>query len=192
MTTRKQVAANKANAGKSTGPVSANGKAAVANNAMKHGLTTPPEWTHVTKWYRVITADPQAVPTFPTHNEEDRATIALAEAEACAERARQAEAEHLRKMSRPLTTPESIEAGAELDIEDIGTLNFLLSHKLDLYMRALVYMMKRVSPNRPSELKKTARRLTRYRREAEARRHKALNYWISMKRKNPDTKPNTT
>src|SRR6516162_2609581 len=45
MATQAQIVANQANAKKSTGPKSAEGKARVAQNAVKHGLTS----THVVK-----------------------------------------------------------------------------------------------------------------------------------------------
>jgi hypothetical protein len=41
MASERQIAANRANARKSTGPRSASGKARASRNALKHGLTTP-------------------------------------------------------------------------------------------------------------------------------------------------------
>ena len=88
MTTDRQIAANKANALKSTGPTSKNGKARASNNALKHGFSLPPEFDDVTRWYRIILNDPAAMPDPGDINRLSQAALALAQAEALRARVR--------------------------------------------------------------------------------------------------------
>ena len=71
MPSERQIAANRANARKSTGPRSASGKKRASRNALKHGLTTPISGAAVTREIealaRQIAGDP-----------EDRLRMALA------------------------------------------------------------------------------------------------------------------
>ena len=182
MTTRKQVAANKANARKSTGPMSGKGKAISSKNAQKHGLTTPPDWHQITTWYRIIMEDPEAVPDPLSADTIARAAMTLAEAEASRDRAARAEAQHLWDMSERMLrkgerSPEEL---AELDLEDIETLDFLIEQCEEPELQTVLHMIKRGSPNRPAAQRATLKRLRRYRREAEARRHKALAAWTEI------------
>lgn len=91
MTTKKQTAANKANAQKSSGPKSAAGKARSAQNAVKHGVTGRPDWSMVTRFYRMIVEDSTALPDPFSSDPRSRAALALAEAEASFRRAAEAE-----------------------------------------------------------------------------------------------------
>ena len=81
---------NRANAKKSTGPRSAQGKAVVSRNARRHGVTSKPDPTSVAAWLRIILDTPDLAPGDLL--KDDRRTssaLALAEAEvrSCAARA---------------------------------------------------------------------------------------------------------
>ena len=57
--TRDEIAArNRANAAKSTGPKTVQGKAVVAGNARRHGATARPDPAAVATWLRIILDDP--------------------------------------------------------------------------------------------------------------------------------------
>ena len=60
MTSPEQAGANSANAAKSTRPRTERVKAISSRNELKHGLTSPPTWDNVTKYYRLITREPSA------------------------------------------------------------------------------------------------------------------------------------
>ena len=80
MTTERQKKANRTNAEKSTGSRSSAGRNRSARNAHKHGLTAPPLWEDVAKWFRLILDDPDAAPD--PMEREDRLRVALRLAEA--------------------------------------------------------------------------------------------------------------
>lgn len=193
MTTKKQAAANTANAQKSSGPKTAAGKAKSAQNATTHGLTGKPDWNLVTAFYRILLEDPAAWPNPLEQDPARRATLTLAEALAGVRRAEEAERRYLfersdktlRKMG---SLQEVIEVMAELDLEDMETLDFLIARQVDPWMQDGLRILKASSPKRPTEVEKTLKRLARYRREATARRRKALEQWTSMGAK-PETKP---
>ena len=182
MTTDKRNAANKANAQKSTGPVSAKGKAAASQNAKTHGLTSPPDWRRVISWFRIIMADPTVVPDPLSTDAVARAAHVLAEAEASRERAAQVEENHLKEMSDIALRgrERSLEELDELNLDDMETLEYMMRQAEDPDLRSALRLIKDVSPKRPAALHETRQRLRRYRREAEARRRKALADWIEF------------
>ena len=71
MASERQIAANRANAGKSTGPRSASGKKRASRNALKHGLTTPISGA-------VVTREIEALARQIAGDPEDRLRMALA------------------------------------------------------------------------------------------------------------------
>ena len=180
MTTDKQMAANKANAQKSSGPTSAQGKARSSQNALKHGLSLPPEWDDVTRWYRIIRNDPDAVPDVGDPSMFNQLVLALAQAEASRDRASAAETAHLttREPVKPRTRLEFIErlvAAGGPDLDDPQHLAFLIARTSDPMEREGLQIMRDIALKKPAKkARDPVKQLARYRREAEARRHRAL------------------
>lgn len=181
MTTDKQLAANKANALKSTGPTSKKGKAAASKNALKHGLSLPPEFDNVTRWYRIIKNDLDATPDPGDANRLNQVAFALAQAEAARERATAAEAMHLatKKPVAPRTMLQFIEqlvAAGPPDLDDPAVLAFLRWRSTDPVEREGLKIMRDIALEQSQRKAKTAslKQLMRYRRAAEAGRHKTL------------------
>ena len=81
MTNEGRAVRNRANAQKSTGPRTAAGKAVVAQNGRRHGVTAKPDPTSVVAWLRVILDDPDLTMVVML-SEDDRMLRALALAEA--------------------------------------------------------------------------------------------------------------
>jgi hypothetical protein len=71
MASERQIAANRANAGKSSGPRSASGKKRASRNALKHGLNTPLSGAAVTR-------EIEALARQIAGDSEDRARMAAA------------------------------------------------------------------------------------------------------------------
>ncbi len=177
MTTDRQLAANRANARRSTGPITAAGKVRSSGNALRHGLTAPPEAGALLAWYRIIMADPSASPDPLERDSRRRAARNLAEAEAQLQRVRLAEEQHL-------TNPE----------EDFSREERLMIETCDLLHEEAEYagwdkdgwrLQDRVSKMPQGETMmrhkpqaRQGRLLARYRGTAEARRRRALRRWI--------------
>lgn len=195
MTTERQKQANRANAQKSSGPRSGVGRARSARNALRHGLTTSPDWSNVTSWYRIILDDPDIEPDPLDIDPKHQAALNLAEAEAWRDRATRVEQAHIADMAsralaqRQWMPPEN----GELDLDDPETLQLMIENYSDDFMRGVLRIFLRNSPKRPVALRNKQKQLTRYRREAEARRRKALKIWIALNlnanisSKNPNT-----
>ena len=179
--------ANQTNAEKSTGPRSSAGRRRSSQNARRHGLTAPPPWDDVAKWFRLILDDPDAAPDPMEREDRLRAALRLAEAEAQLERCNQTESAHLLRMT------ERARDDAGLSFNDTvkralkdpsGSLSFdalnIMTKRLDdPFLSGGAKILIRSHPDRPAGLRATMHSLRRYRRSAEARRRKALTAWIS-------------
>lgn len=202
MTTQRQSDANRANAKASTGPRTAAGKRQVAQNARRHGLTTPPPWDQVTLWYRVVTNDPQAQPVPHSIDPYERRALRLAEAEAQVARTTMAERDHLFDMQSRLAPAKDAasllkrvidRSGAKgFDVQDYDTLQLMAKNSEDPFIAGAARILTSTSPTRPAALHRTMKTLTRYRRDAESARRRAFKAWLSIQDECfPETKPNT-
>lgn len=181
MSTERQIKANRRNANLSSGPRSARGKSRSSRNARKHGLTLPPATEAVTRWCRIIRGDIRAYPDPLSPNQVDRASFVLAEAEARLERVCQAEALNQEKIHNYIDRrgkKDSLDFTKDGMTNDPEVLEMILKEADDPFMLEAIPLLLRAHPNRPAALRQEARRLARYRREAEAQRHRALLHWI--------------
>ncbi|MBI6630758.1 hypothetical protein [Pontibaca salina] len=187
MSTPRQSKANRANAQHSTGPKSAAGKRKVAQNARRHGLTTPPPWDQVTTWYRIITGNPQALPDLTSQDRREQAALRLAETEAQVERITQAERAHLMELHQRLGLDADLPRAARvlqrltdrgLDYDDQDTMILLAQDAEDPDIAEAARLLARTSPTRPAALRQKMRTLSRYRRDAESARRTARKEWL--------------
>ncbi len=179
MVTDRQKRANKANAQKSTGPRTRQGKARSSRNATQHGLNMPPDQDAMIYWYRIILDDAKAVPDLFSADPKHLAAFRLAETEARRTRAARAEQTHLKQMTdrtvrhRHARYSGSEDAGlsgsAALEAQLAQSGNPQAQEPLELYGPG-------PTASRGADIK-SLKRITRYRREAEARRRKALKTW---------------
>ena len=188
MTSGRQLAANRANARRSTGPKTAAGKARSAGNARRHGLTAPPEMGALRAWYRLILADPGASPDPLERDPRRRAARNLAEAEAQLQRVRLAEEQYLRNPEGDLSRGERDMIDAE-GILLAGAEYSGWDRRGRWLMGRVSKMMRRETERRQKSQKRLGRTLTRYRGEAEARRRKALRRWIGEITKRTQLQP---
>ena len=188
MTSGRQLAANRANARRSTGPKTAAGKVRSAGNARRHGLTAPLEVGALRAWYRLILADPSASPDPLERDPCRRAARDLAEAEAQLQRVRLAEEQYFRN-------PEGDLSQAELEL--VETRDLLLGAVEDVgwdkqwerLMERTSKMIMRETVRRQKSQERLGRTLARYRGEAEARRRAALRRWIEEITKRTQLQP---
>ncbi len=188
MTTRRQLAANRANARRSTGPKTAAGKVRSAGNAWRHGLTTPPESRALRAWYRLILADPSASPDPLERDPRRRAARDLAEAEAQLQRVRLAEEQYFLNPEGDLSRGERemIETGDMLMDEAEYSGWDKTGRRL---MDRVSKMIQRETERRQKSQERLGRVLARYRGEAEARRRRALRRWIEEITKRTQIQP---
>lgn len=178
MTADGRAARNRANAQKSTGPRTAAGKATMAQNARRHGVTAKPDPASVAAWLRVILNDPDLRPAdFFAEDDRMRRALALAEAEVkvCEALA------SLDRFERGDETPSEItrqfQKYAETiagELVDPGTTMRQYRTGLSLLMRIGRVISTETAPDG-----KRHRLLRRYLREARARRRRAFQAWLA-------------
>jgi hypothetical protein len=172
-------ARNRANAQRSTGPRTPEGKAIVAGNARRHGATGRPDRESVARWLAVILDRPEI--TLADLMPEDEAGYrarALAEAEVrllSTERA-------LREFEAGTAEPSKAQEHSELTPEDILDM-FDKDGVTKSEIEAGLSLLKQIGRARVLETRSSGDQhhlLQRYFREARAQRRRAFAAWAAM------------
>jgi hypothetical protein len=183
MATKAQIAANRANARKSSGPRSSSGKARVRRNARRHGATSTAEPGSIVGWLGVILGNPDvAAGVIASNDETHQLAVSLAEAEARLVATRQALADFH-------ADPDPINRDPELKdmVEDVGvhwafTENTGLDEAaIEAAIEACIARARQdfyATFNRERMILRDARLLQRYLREAQSRRNRAFRAWV--------------
>lgn len=200
MTTDRIAARNVANAQKSTGPKSAAGKAVVAGNARKHGVTGRPDPQMLRKWLAVILNQPEiAVDDLSPGDTRGFLALALAEAEVRLETVEEALAA-VQDDGSP--DPQSM-AGLCKDIADVRALTEEMLDFASPLQKGFSINLRVVNDRYGARMKGASLRkhrlkvLQRYRAEARSRRRRAFWAWTAHERRAntareqqfPETKP---
>jgi hypothetical protein len=181
-------ASNRANARHSTGPRTPAGLERSAQNARRHGLTAAPDDTEVLRFYRLILGQPAAaLPGLSYCGPREQAALRLAIAEAQLDRTQREERAHLKNLAEialrkgARTADELLDDVTTSSAPDDESLAYLVSLCVGTPMlRCFAKLLRASNPNHPETLSRKTRTLRRYRREAEARRHKALQVWVHI------------
>lgn len=183
MTSERRIAANRANARKSTGPRTAAGRRRASQNARRHGLTTAPSADRRAHHLEIILDDPR-LRSRPLSGEALGLAQSLADAEAQLERVKKAEVQfvmqHFSSDGRVVGSV-ALEGSGTTD----GTRDAIPPGEDRAAARPVDFAggpdLDRVSSERDEETDaKEMRRLLRYRSEAESRRRRALKDWIAF------------
>lgn len=168
MATSAQIAANRRNALRSTGPQTVVGRARAARNAAKHGMNQSPNPSEIVEWFRIIMDRPDALPD-DLGDPKTRAALDLAVAEAKLMRVKRAERDFLvnpevdESVRMPITRREM-----KLAQQSEEATEFMLLRIFNVEIRG--------RGREPL----TQKALERYRRHAERQRQKALRRWITL------------
>lgn len=175
MATPAQIAANRRNTAKSTGPKTSRGKKASSQNALKHGLTAKLSDDEVRRFVEIIGAESPV--DGAAEHDPIRALhlLQIAEAEARLERVRQAEREILARGDDDLRLTKEVEMIHEMLWEDEEIWR-RLTQKEALHG---VILGLRVSKAGKDNARRTYASLRRYLSEAEAEQRAALIAWLS-------------
>lgn len=172
-------ARNRANAEKSTGPRTVEGKAIVAGNARRHGATGRPDAESVARWLAVILDRPEITPAdLMPEDEAGYRARALAEAEVRLLSADLA----LREFEAGTAKPSKAQGHSELtpaDILDMLDNNGVTKSEI----QAGLSLLKQIGLARVPEIRSSGdqhRLLQRYFREARAQRRSAFKAWAAM------------
>lgn len=181
-------ARNRANAAKSTGPRSAAGKAAVAQNARRHGATARPDPERVATWARIILDTPDFGPNeFLADDVRTRSALNLAVAEARLAEATRALADFAAGSAAPTETVKILENEVSM-IEDLLEEGSLSARD----RRTGLSLIRRLQKAQIRETLPGGRRhrlLKRYFREAQTLRRRAFEEWLSCMRDQQSAQP---
>ncbi len=168
MTSSRKINTNRENARKSTGPSSVAGKQRAAQNARRHGLTGRIETEVVERWFHLIVAGTPFgnidLPSAPGYRE----AVLLAEAEARLERIRAVESQGMINLEVAFADPG---VRFQMSEEDLAG--------CDAPIRAFVSQTLALQESRLESQIASVALYARYRRRAEAQRHKALIWWVA-------------
>lgn len=174
---------NRANAQKSTGPKTEAGKAVVAQNAKRHGITGRPDPHRVQAWLAIILDQPKITPSDLLPG-DDYSFLALKLAEAEERLVAAQEAMRAFEQTDPVMPDDLMEL-----VEDFRDL-LKFSQNVDEFaphnMRELRLRLKILDGDCdpafmvPSIYANRYRLLQRYLKEARARRNRAFAAWIDM------------
>ena len=181
MTQQHIIARNRANAQKSTGPRSEQGKSIVSNNARRHGATARPDPKGVAIWLTIIRDTPDLAPheLLPSNDGDFRA-LELAQAEVRLLAAREA--------------LHQFEAGNAEPVEDVDDLQGLKRYLIDelasdktsaLERRSAKSVLAHIAKLAAQETQiggKRHRLFKRYLGEACSQRRRAFDAWVAWKR----------
>lgn len=200
MTSDAIAARNRANASKSTGPKTSEGKAVVAGNARRHGATGRPNPESVAAWLSIILDNPDVTiaDLMPQDDASYRALV-LAEAEARYVAAETALLEfdggHAAPMIKTVRVPEFTEEDADLNenLEVLEQMREDTSYDLGRRRKADA-LIKEVATSPLSRVTyhdqdDQRRLLNRYLSEARSRRRRAFENWAATLSSNPHKTP---
>jgi len=182
MATKAQIAANRANARKSTGPKSRTGKARVAHNALRHGATQTPEPEALALWLKVILDNPDA--TLDAMFEDDQAeqlAFRLADAEVRLVAAQAALDELKTKPDFLDRHPEIANIVDDIDLVYAYEESPVEEADIEAFMEDCVAKERAAyyrEVNIAGYLKHEKCLLKRYVREAQGKRNRAFKAWI--------------
>lgn len=186
MTPDRITARNRANARKSTGPRTQEGKAIVAGNARQHGATARPDPEDIAAWLAIILDRPEITPAdlLPSEEAGYRA-LALAEAEVRCVAAERALRDFEAGQEEPDETVKDLRGMGQMILDEL-----LENGGTKKEIRSGVSLLKRIAmvdfrETRPGG--KRHRLLRRYLGEARAQRRKAFEAWASLR--NAETAP---
>lgn len=171
------IARNRTNARKSTGPKTAEGRAAVAGNARRHGATARPDQESVATWLAIILDRPEITPDDLLPGDEiGYRALALAEAE-------------VRVVATEMALRE-FEVGREEpseSLKDLGWCREMIVDELILdggsekEIKSAFSLLRRIARVEERDTLpggKRNRLLQRYVREARAQRRRAFAAWV--------------
>jgi len=171
-------ARNRANAAQSTGPRSGAGKAAVAQNARRHGATARPDPERVATWVRVILDTPGLRPDdLLADDAHTRSALALAGAEARLAEATRA----LEDFEAGTAPPSDEEKSLEAQITEFRAMlaEIPMSARDQRTWQSLVATLHKALIEETMTGGSRHRLLKRYWREARAQRKRAFRDWLA-------------
>ncbi|NQZ73819.1 MAG: hypothetical protein HRT60_12195 [Dinoroseobacter sp.] len=179
MTRKDQAARNWANAQKSTGPKTAQGKAVVAKNARKHGVTGQLDPSSIAAWLAVILDTPELSATaLIPRDEVGVKALMLAQAEVRLVRAEQALHDFEAGQETPSEIVTELRRFRDMILDELAVEPGTKREQRQAF--SLIRRMVKVELEETAIGGKRHCLLKRYAREARAQRRKALQSWTAI------------